>query len=578
MVFINGHFDEANIIWNCMNASEAILWARGLTSTVRKSDYIKLDNMLARGYFCGRLGSQHMIRVAAMSGLIPFGFLTFGRMPTGTGSTKRLKIVHNIKTPDSLLYYLHREMKLPVLLLENLICKFQQWEKKNCPHEYDKGKNATPCCRTWYDVIYPGQKAILSVDYDKQETVKHSFDCSKASSPSTFVVPVWSGVFNPKQSHDNIGRSLPSQSNWHLLPWSMEKSIKSNAALKRHIIRCFREKDPKQDPKPDKRKRVTVPQTIPRKRKQRKELNSVTAGCVTTHRSTRIIIGGHRYKEAITMGRSKEKSAATQLDNGPEQQLGREEKSATAGVPLHAVGLDEFVSDPLLDLYNEDVSDPLLDRPINNTNSGQVIEQVRSIIDETMMIPSLQKSVSVDLFHVAALALGTTVHQFNWETCKHEGKLTRRCYGHLLAGTPPEQTTVAITEDHQLLFDQQVGHMVDDTGRSRVLYVSMKAMKRATLLYAAFFVGDPTKWMSYVFKQPLLFGETGVVYLEGGVKDNQSVLYVAGMRDAGWVRDDRSVLYSGPPFFVVHNHNGTYYYAVFAKNGLLQQPRLLFPD
>ncbi len=49
MVFINGHFDEANIIWNCMNASEAILWARGLTSTVRKSDYINVDNMLARG-------------------------------------------------------------------------------------------------------------------------------------------------------------------------------------------------------------------------------------------------------------------------------------------------------------------------------------------------------------------------------------------------------------------------------------------------------------------------------------------------------------------------------------------------
>ncbi len=329
-----------------------------------------------------------MIRVAAMSGLILFGFLTFGRMPTGTGSTKQLKIVHKIKTPDSLLYYLHREMKLPVLLLENLICKFQQWEKKNCPHEYNKGKNATPCCRTWYDVIYPGQKAILSVDYDKQETVIHSFDCSKASLPSTFVVPVWSGVFNHKQSHDNIFCSLPSQSNWHLLPWSMEKSIKSNANLKRHIIRCF----PEEHPKPDKRKRVTEPRTTPRKRKRRKELKSVPAGSVTTHRSTQIIIGGHRYKEAITMRRSEEKSAATYLENGPEQQLVREEGSSTAaGVPLHAVGLDKFVSDPLLalDLFDEDVSDPLLDHPINDTNYGQVYKQVRSIIDETLMNQSL---------------------------------------------------------------------------------------------------------------------------------------------------------------------------------------------
>ena len=50
------------------------------------------------------------------------------------------------------------------------------------------------------------------------------------------------------------------------VPGQWKKSIKSNAALKRHIIRCFREKDPKQDPKPDKRKRVTVPRTIPRKR------------------------------------------------------------------------------------------------------------------------------------------------------------------------------------------------------------------------------------------------------------------------------------------------------------------------
>ena len=361
----------------------------------------------------------------------------------------------------------------------------------------------------------------------------------------------------------------------------MEKSRKSNAALKRHIICCFREKDPKQDPKPDKRKRVTVPRTIPRKRKRRKELNSVTAGCVTTHRSTRIIIGSHRYKEAVTLGRSEEKSAVTYLESGLEQQLVREERSPTAdGVPLHAVGLEEFVSDPLLDLdfYDVDVSDPLLDNPINGTNYGQVCKRVRSIIDETWSNQSLQKSVSVDLFHVAALALGTNIHHFKWEKCKHEDKRTPGCYGMLLAGSPQEQTTVAITGDFPLIYDQRVGHMVDKMGKSRVLYVSMKAMKRATLLYAAFFVGDPTKWMLYVFKQPLLFGETGVVYLEGGVKDDRSVLYVAGMRDAGWVRDDRSVLYSGPPFFVVHNHNGTYYYAVFSKNGLLQQAQLLFPN
>ena len=64
------------------------------------------------------------------------------------------------------------------------------------------------------------------------------------------------------------------------------------------------------------------------------------------------------------MGASNEKSAAIQLDNGPEQQLGREDGSTT-GVPFHAVGLNEFVSDPLLDLLDEEVSDPLLDRPIN---------------------------------------------------------------------------------------------------------------------------------------------------------------------------------------------------------------------
>jgi hypothetical protein len=183
------------------------------------------------------------------------------------------------------------------------------------------------------------------------------------------------------------------------------------------------------------------------------------------------------------------------------------------------------------------------------TVSSEISQQVQSIILKTMGIPALQRCVCVDLYHVSALALGTNVHAFKWESGKLDCNMSNPggCYGRLLAGKPHCQTTFTVTGDLHVLPDQRVGLTVDGNGTSRVLYKSMKVMKRSTLLYATLFGVCPTRWMTNVIKQPLLPGETAVVSIQAG----------------------------SPPAFVVHHHNGAYYYAAFTEGGLLQLPRFL---
>jgi hypothetical protein len=111
-----------------------------------------------------------------------------------------------------------------------------------------------------------------------------------------------------------------------------------------------------------------------------------------------------------------------------------------------------------------------------------------------------------------------------------------------VAGKTPAQTTVEITEDHKFLVHQRIGRKEDDTGASRMMYESKKALKRATLLYAAVLVGNPSKWLTKIFDPPLSHGDVGVVSLQHGETS-----------------------------FVVYNNNGTYYYANVDKSGNVQQ-------
>ena len=106
-----------------------------------------------------------------------------------------------------------------------------------------------------------------------------------------------------------------------------------------------------------------------------------------------------------------------------------------------------------------------------------------------------------------------------------------------------------------------MGHTVDGHGLSRVLYKSMKAMKRSTLLYATLFGVCPSNWMTKVFQEPLTHGVTGVVSIQAIGKGG---LFGASVNAN-----------TAPPVFVVHNYNGAYYFAVFMEGGRLEPPRFL---
>ena len=246
-----------------------------------------------------------------------------------------MRSVHSIKTPDSILYYLYRKLGLALAILENLICKFQQWEKRNHPHPYDKKKNSATSRRIWYDVIYPGQEAILSVNYKKQEMVVHSFN----SNNTTLAAPDWSGVFPEERSNENMDHDRPTTANWHLIPWCTAETIKSNGALRKRIIKAFVPKFVQVTHK-RKRKRVALQKRTPSKQRTPNKRVCAAAG---TRRSPRILISAKCIRDInIIKGLSEKHDGEVAYETCAD---------------LHAIGFDDFVADPLIKWFDEDGSE-----------------------------------------------------------------------------------------------------------------------------------------------------------------------------------------------------------------------------